>query len=307
MKHKTAALAVLIVAALTLSATATAKPHSQKAAKAHAAKVVKVTICHWASDKKVMEKDVPEDEVQGHFQHGDWVVDAAHPCVLPTDPGDGDDDGGGNGDGHDQDNDGIKDNKDNCPLVADPGQQDSDEDGIGNSCDASPNGDDDEGENDKKTAVCHNGSALDVDEHAVGGHLGHGDTLGACSVTPPVISPVTTLAVTPPAAPKAPVEGNSAPVLPKGIQHAIYCDSAGKALNLIFGQPITDPAYRDKGLVLAVWLKGVGAVCDAKGAAFTGQYTSGNFYGGKLEMMPAWTYTAGAGGLIYLAYPLVSA
>jgi hypothetical protein len=95
--------------------------------------------------------------------------------------------------------------------------------------------------------------------------------------------------------------------LPKGIQHAVYCDAAGKAYDLVFGQPILDPAYRDKGLVLAVWLKGVGAVCDAKGAAFTGQYTSGIAYGGKLEMLPAWTYTAGAGGLIYLAYPLVSA
>ena len=286
MKHKTAALLVLIVAALTLSATASAKPHGTKATKA----ANKVTICHMPGAHQET-KEVPTSAVDGHLGHGDYSG-ACNPWTPPV---------------LDTDGDGVADAADNCPLVANPGQQDSDEDGIGNACDSTPNGDEDEeedeGNNDTKVVVCHNGSALDVNENAVGGHLGHGDTLGDCSVTPPV----TPLVVTPPAAPKAPVGGNSAPVLPKGIQHAIYCDPAGKALNLIFGQPITDPAYQGKGLVLAVWLKGVGAVCDAKGAAFTGQYTSGNFYGGKLEMMPAWTYTAGAGGLIYLAYPLVGA
>ena len=35
-----------------------------------------------------------------------------------------------------------------------------------------------------KTTLCHRGQTLQVAEAAVQAHLGHGDTLGACVITP---------------------------------------------------------------------------------------------------------------------------
>jgi len=36
----------------------------------------------------------------------------------------------------------------------------------------------------KKVSVCHKGQTLELPEPAVQAHLGHGDTLGPCTVTP---------------------------------------------------------------------------------------------------------------------------
>lgn len=36
----------------------------------------------------------------------------------------------------------------------------------------------------KKVSICHKGQTLEVAEPAVEAHLGHGDTLGPCSITP---------------------------------------------------------------------------------------------------------------------------
>jgi hypothetical protein len=36
----------------------------------------------------------------------------------------------------------------------------------------------------KKVTVCHKGQTLEVPESALQAHLGHGDTLGPCSITP---------------------------------------------------------------------------------------------------------------------------
>ena len=42
----------------------------------------------------------------------------------------------------------------------------------------------DAGADPKKVSVCHKGQTLEVAEPAVQAHLGHGDTLGPCSITP---------------------------------------------------------------------------------------------------------------------------
>jgi hypothetical protein len=36
----------------------------------------------------------------------------------------------------------------------------------------------------KKVSICHKGQTLEVPEQAVEAHLGHGDTMGPCSITP---------------------------------------------------------------------------------------------------------------------------
>jgi hypothetical protein len=36
----------------------------------------------------------------------------------------------------------------------------------------------------KKVSICHKGQTLEVAEPAVEAHLGHGDTLGPCNITP---------------------------------------------------------------------------------------------------------------------------
>ena len=36
----------------------------------------------------------------------------------------------------------------------------------------------------KNVSLCHKGQTLEVPEAAVEAHLGHGDTLGPCSITP---------------------------------------------------------------------------------------------------------------------------
>ena len=36
----------------------------------------------------------------------------------------------------------------------------------------------------KKITICHKGQTLELPEPAVQAHLGHGDTLGPCTVTP---------------------------------------------------------------------------------------------------------------------------
>ena len=36
----------------------------------------------------------------------------------------------------------------------------------------------------KKVSICHKGQTLEVAEPAVQAHLGHGDTLGPCTITP---------------------------------------------------------------------------------------------------------------------------
>ena len=36
----------------------------------------------------------------------------------------------------------------------------------------------------KKVVICHKGQTLEVAEPAVQAHLSHGDSLGACSITP---------------------------------------------------------------------------------------------------------------------------
>jgi hypothetical protein len=36
----------------------------------------------------------------------------------------------------------------------------------------------------KKVSVCHKGQTLEIPEAAVEAHLGHGDTLGPCTITP---------------------------------------------------------------------------------------------------------------------------
>jgi len=39
---------------------------------------------------------------------------------------------------------------------------------------------DDKDDNVKKVDVCHNGKTISISVNALGGHLGHGDTEGAC-------------------------------------------------------------------------------------------------------------------------------
>lgn len=41
-----------------------------------------------------------------------------------------------------------------------------------------------------KVTICHKGQTKEVPEPALGGHLGHGDTLGACSVSTPTPDPI---------------------------------------------------------------------------------------------------------------------
>jgi hypothetical protein len=37
---------------------------------------------------------------------------------------------------------------------------------------------------DKKVVICHKGNTIEVAEPAVNAHLNHGDTIGACQVSP---------------------------------------------------------------------------------------------------------------------------
>ena len=47
-----------------------------------------------------------------------------------------------------------------------------------------PGGHSDAGDPPKKVVICHKGSTLEVAEPAVQAHMNHGDTLGACVVSP---------------------------------------------------------------------------------------------------------------------------
>ena len=42
----------------------------------------------------------------------------------------------------------------------------------------------DAGPGQNKVTLCHKGQTLELPEPAVQAHLGHGDTLGACNITP---------------------------------------------------------------------------------------------------------------------------
>ena len=44
--------------------------------------------------------------------------------------------------------------------------------------------DDDKDHDRKKVTICHKGHTLEVSRSAVQAHLGHGDTLGPCNITP---------------------------------------------------------------------------------------------------------------------------
>jgi len=41
-----------------------------------------------------------------------------------------------------------------------------------------------EKEKPKKIKICHKGNTIEIAESALSAHLGHGDTIGACEVTP---------------------------------------------------------------------------------------------------------------------------
>ena len=47
-----------------------------------------------------------------------------------------------------------------------------------------PSGSSDAGDPPKKVVLCHKGNTIEVAEPAVDAHLKHGDTLGACQVSP---------------------------------------------------------------------------------------------------------------------------
>ncbi len=42
----------------------------------------------------------------------------------------------------------------------------------------------DAGGSPKKISICHKGQTLELPEPAIQAHLGHGDTLGPCTITP---------------------------------------------------------------------------------------------------------------------------
>ena len=75
--------------------------------------------------------------------------------------------------------DGDDNSTDDGDDSSDEGGDDSSDEG---SDDSSDEGDDSatSTDNSKKTLVCHNGQELEVAKAALGGHLGHGDTEGAC-------------------------------------------------------------------------------------------------------------------------------
>jgi hypothetical protein len=47
-----------------------------------------------------------------------------------------------------------------------------------------PSGSSDAGDPPRKVVICHKGNTLEVAEPAVQAHLNHGDSLGACQVSP---------------------------------------------------------------------------------------------------------------------------
>ena len=42
----------------------------------------------------------------------------------------------------------------------------------------------DAGDPPKKVTICHKGNTLEISENALDAHLGHGDTVGPCAITP---------------------------------------------------------------------------------------------------------------------------
>jgi hypothetical protein len=85
-----------------------------------------INVCH-KTGNSWNAQSVNQSSLSAHLGHGDFEIDAQHPCppVVVVDT----------------DNDTIPDATDNCPVIANVSQADNDNDGVGNECDPFPNGD----------------------------------------------------------------------------------------------------------------------------------------------------------------------